>query len=204
MTTKNSPTADDLTEREKEMVKIWVGLEGQFDNLNSQLTEFKTTIAAQGNKPLIFYIQGFEAISATFLLLRSNMSITATATARLSFEHLFCAAACNIDSTYFEKLEASDQLGIYTWLENQSQKTKPTLKHLKLSDIAETGQVKNLYNDQYRFLSKTGAHANTLVQLSMSEAHKHGMPTFFQSEGVLAHLKIGLEEWKHQWAQLTN
>ena len=187
-----SNNSNELTPEEVEMARVWSDLEIYAEDLNSEISKVIETEESKGNKLLIFHSQGLKAISATFILLKNNMPDEAAATLRLSLEHLFCAAACNSNPAFFTNLENSDFSSIDPMKAGA----------ISVSSIAKEGHLENLWNTDYKFLSKIGAHANTLAATFKVEAFKLGLSVFHKHMLILSLTKNALNQWGKEWQKL--
>lgn len=216
MATENTPDLDNPALEARALASLWTGIETQVEDLKTQIDKFLTRPEAMRKQQLIFFWQGFRAASATLLLLRNGMGDSAAATARLAFEHLFCAAACNEDPTYFSQLKRSDERGVELWTKNlgssgalpdgipqrfstpvRSRDDDRSYKH-----IAIAAQLETLYEENYKFLSKAGAHANT-VAIELATRTRGSLPEFNQTHAVMVNLKMCLKHFEQQWARFT-
>lgn len=211
MTPPRTEDLDEPTAAESAFVKLWGDVDDQVEVLNQQIDELCASPEAVGNKPLIFFVQGINASSATLLLLKNGFFEPAAATARLALENLFCAAACNEDSTYFEQLERADEFGMRQWakamepnewqLEDSSSPTQRDRRDYR--QIAEDGKLSFLYEENYKYLSKSGAHANTLAPMLRASTAGGPLPEFNLMVGVLRNLEICLTNFARLWERLA-
>lgn len=212
MAEKSTPNFEQPTHDERAFVALWGDVETQAENLKLKIDEFVAHPEAAGNKPLLFYRQGINAVAASLLLLRNGMAEPASGTVRLAFENLFCAAACNQDPTYYSQLERSDAYETHKWavaLTKMNGGSVPPAPSLIDRDkrtykaIADAGGTSALYELNYRFLSKTGAHANTVNPLVLAASAGGPLPEFNLMVGVLTNLKMCLESFEQQWARVS-
>lgn len=209
MATHGTLGPDEPSADEKKFVELWGDVDDYAESLTHKIDEIIARPEVAGMKPLIFYRQGMNAVNATLLLLRNGMDEPASGTVRLAFENLFCAAACNEEQDYFSKLEAWDLYEMERWeaaLNDESSSSPTTLstKHDKLSYkcVAKAGKISPLYEMNYRLLSKSGAHANTLAPLLMAYSAGGPLPELNLQVRVLFELKLCLEHFERQLKRL--